>query len=426
MVTASLPHYHHRAPIHKRSLPHNANDMLATSMPFTRREFIGVLGVSAAVRAAGTSRTLILISESDAARMRAALTPRRTALLKRHAAAALAAGPWSVTTHRPSGLNVNAGPHDYVSEGPYWWPDPKNPAGPYIRKDGQRNPQRFMGNRGDLGNMCTAVLALGMGAFFLKQPACAGRAALALSTWFLDPQTRMNPNLEHGQMVRGHNTGRGTGIIDTVSFIHVVQGVTLLELAGGLDPAVASGVRQWFAAYLHWLTTSRNGLDEKSSGNNHATWWTAQAAAYAAFTADAAIQSMCWEHYRNYLVPTEIQPDGSCPREEARTNSLGYSSMNLDAFATVCRLAQMDAVDLWHFRTAKGIGVEKSFYYLIPFVQHPDTWKHRQISRYSPDGYVFPGLAGIGLPSPSLLAAYEELPNSDSPWVQFVDMLVRS
>jgi hypothetical protein len=208
--------------------------------------------------------------------------------------------------------------------------------------------------------------------------------------------------------------------------IHAAQGATLTELAGGLDSSVAAGVRGWFADYLNWMTASRNGLDEKTSGNNHATWWTAQAATYAAFTGNAEALAMAWQHYRTYLVPAEIQPDGSCPREEARTNSLGYSSMNLDAFAIICRLAQIHSVDLWHFHNTAGICVDRAFLYLIPYVLQPATWKKQQIGRYNPDGYVFPGLAGIGLPSPDLLTAYRTLPRSESPWVQFVDMAVRT
>jgi hypothetical protein len=338
--------------------------------------------------------------------------------------AALDAGPWSVTTHRPA--NVPAGPNDYYSEGPYWWPDPQNPAGPYIRKDGQRNPQRFLGNRGDLGRMCTAVLSLGMGAYLSGDSRCAGHAATILSTWFLDPKTRMNPNLQFGQAVRGINTGRGTGIIDTVSLIHAVQGIRLLELAGGLDAKLGDGLRRWFADYLGWMTTSKFGLDEKKSGNNHATWWTAQVAAYASLTGDQAARAMAWEHYRAYLVPTEIQPDGSCPREEARTNSLGYSTMNLDAFAVLCRIAETNGVNLWSFKGPAGVGVAQAFAYLIPYLQHPETWRKRQISRFSPAGAVFPGLAGLGLHSPELLAAYQALPRSTSPWVQFVDLVVRT
>jgi hypothetical protein len=395
-------------------------------MRLNRREFLGAIGAACAAAGAEPGRSLILVDEAGAQRLRDFVKRERAEVVERLASAALKAGPWSVTFQRPSGLGVNAGPNDYVSEGPYWWPDPKNPGGPYIRKDGQRNPERFLGNRNDLGSMCSASLALGMGAFLLSKKECAEHGNQVLGAWFVDAKTRMNPNLEHGQMVRGINTGRGTGIIDTVSLIHAAQGVVLLELAGGLDADVAKGVRQWYADYLNWMTTSRNGLDEKKSGNNHATWWTAQAAAYAAFTGNAEARRMCWNHYREYLVPTEIQPDGSCPREEARTNSLAYSSMNLDAFSTVCRLAQLDGEDLWHFHTAKGIGVDRSFRYLMPYVLDPAKWKKEQISKYNADGYVFPGLAGIGLPDAEMLAAYEKMPRATSPWVQFVDAVVLS
>ncbi len=402
-------------------------------MTLHRRRFLALAsaGASAAAPLARSAdspagRSLVLLDSGAAGRVRDFAKRDRTVIVDKLATEALAAGPWSVTLHRPSGLGVTAGPHDYVSEGPYWWPDPKNPGGPYIRKDGIRNPDRFMGNRDDLGKMTDAVLALGMGAFLIGKAGCADRANHVLSMWFVDRTTRMNPNLEYGQMVRGINTGRGTGIIDTVGLIHAAQGVTLLEAAGGLDAAVAVGVRQWFADYLRWMNTSQKGQDEKKSGNNHATWWTAQAATYASLTGDTAAQKMCWDHYRNYLVPTEIQPDGSCPREEERTNSLSYSSMNLDAFSTVCRLAQLNGVDLWHFRTPEGIGVEKAFNYLTPYVEHPDRWRKQEIGKYSPESYVFPGLAGIGIPSQPLLEAYLKLPRSQGAWIQWVDILVRS
>src|SRR4030095_5962610 len=32
------------------------------------------------------------------------------------------------------------GLHDFFSEGDYWWPDPQNPDGPYIQRDGLTNP----------------------------------------------------------------------------------------------------------------------------------------------------------------------------------------------------------------------------------------------------------------------------------------------
>ena len=194
----------------------------------TRRHFcLSAPAILALPATAAPDDRGILVTPAQARRVRDNLPRESANQVRRNADAALQAGPWSVANHRPD--RVKAGPNDYYSEGPYRWPDPKNPNGPYIRKDGERNPNRFMGNRSDLGDMSAAVLALGMGACFLADKRCAEHAAKVLSVWFVDAKTRMNPNLEFGQAVRGINTGRGTGVIDTVSLIHVTQGVSLLE-----------------------------------------------------------------------------------------------------------------------------------------------------------------------------------------------------
>jgi len=397
-------------------------------LSISRRAFCAAAS-SLLLRGQTDSDNAILLDAAQAARLRQAVQHEdnfrdAASNIAKLADSALHSGPWSVTAHRPE--NTPAGSNDYYSEGPYWWPDPHNPGGPYIRKDGEPNPERFMGNRTDLGNMCNAVLALGMGAYLIGDNRCGPHASAILSTWYLDPKTRMNPNLQFGQAVRGHNTGRGTGIIDTVSMIYVTQGVRLLELAGALDSKTGDGVRRWFSDYTQWMDTSKYGQDEKKSGNNHATWWTAQVAAFASLTRDHPMLSMAWEHYRSYLVPAEIQPDGSCPREEARTNSLGYSVMNLNGFAVLCRIAQIHGVDLWSYRAISGAGVAKAVAYVIPYVEHPERWRKQQISKFNANGVIFPGLAGIGLHSEELLSAYRSLPHSPSPWEQFADLVVRS
>jgi len=256
-----------------------------------RREFLAAAAILPALRSEPSARPMLLLSEDDSRAITASIQ-RNPAALRRLADAALTRGPWNITGHRPKGIEVP--PHEYYSEGPYWWPDPKNPSGPYIRRDGERNPDRFDDNHRDIGAMSTSVLALGMGAYFLNDDRYAAHARKILNAWFLDPETRMNPNLEFGQAVRGINNGRGTGIIDTVSFIYAVQGIMLLDRSAKLDAATATGLRSWFADYLRWMTTSEKGLDEKKSGNNHATWWTAQVAAYAGFTGDQAARKMAW------------------------------------------------------------------------------------------------------------------------------------
>lgn len=392
-------------------------------MPLDRRTFLATL----AVLSLGTSRSgnpLLMLRKRDLDRLRQQVAKNKPELLDGLIKKALASGPWSVTFHRPEGLETAAGPHDYFSEGPYWWPDPNNPKGPYIRRDGERNPHRFTANHADLSNLCESVLSLAMGASLLNRADCLQHAAKMLSVWFIDPATRMNPNLEFGQAVRGITPGRSTGIIDTIPLIHAAQGIVLLEATGKFDAQLSRGLRQWYVRYLDWLTTSPKGLDEAKSGNNHATWWTAQVAAYASFTGNRPARAAAWKHYREYLVPTEIQPDGSCPREENRRQSLSYSSMNLDAFSVICWLAGLDGVDLWHFRTADGKSVIQSFHYLSPYVLNPNLWKKQQISPYRANGYFFTGLAGAALNDRELLAAYDKVPRSPSPWVQWLDLVI--
>ena len=52
------------------------------------------------------------------------------------------------------------GVHEYFSEGDYWWPDPKNPDGPYIRRDGETNPDNFNRHRDALRRFCDIVSGL--------------------------------------------------------------------------------------------------------------------------------------------------------------------------------------------------------------------------------------------------------------------------
>src|SRR5947209_1901789 len=166
----------------------------------SRRQFcLSASALLALPAAAAPDDGAILVTGAQLRRIKEKLGPAADTV-RRNADAALKAGPWSVTNHRPK--DVDAGPNDYYSEGPYWWPDPKNPGGPYIRRDGERNPERFMGNRSDLGNLCTAVLSLGMGGYLLGDRRCGEHAALVLSTWFVDPRTRMNPALGYGRAVR--------------------------------------------------------------------------------------------------------------------------------------------------------------------------------------------------------------------------------
>jgi hypothetical protein len=383
-----------------------------------RRSFLkGAALAGAALRIhAAPLAPLLYLSREEAARL------KPHARLAREAELAMTRGPWSVTAHRPGALS-QAGPHDFFSEGPYWWPDPAKPGGPYIRRDGEVNPERFTANDDDLSAMAETVLQLGLAAYFLKDQAAAGRAWKIIDVWFLQPGTYMTPNLEYGQAIRGVTTGRGIGIIDSRPLIWCVQGAALLESCFP-DPAKAAGLKQWFAQYVQWLTTSRKGTDERDNGNNHATWWAAQVAAYSVYCGDEKSEQLAYDHYRNVLVPTQLKPDGSAPKEEARTKSLSYTCMNLDGFALLCRLAEKRGHDLWSFQTKDGAGVLTSFAYAARFLRDPSAWKKRQITPAGRIRPYFPALAGMGAKRPEWIELQKRLLYPGNAWGQLTAMMV--
>ncbi len=315
--------------------------------------------------------------------------------LRQLADKALRDGPWTVTAGRPE-LRIPV--NDYYSEAPYWWPDPQDPTAPYLRRDGETNPNRFQANRQALGRMSQAVIALGMAAERWPEGAYAKRGAEVVRVWFLRPATRMNPHLEYGQAVPGRNTGRGAGIIDTRDLSYVVEGLRLLEARQVFTATEREGLRDWFRQYALWLTTSKIGLAEKNSGNNHANWWSAQVTAYARFAGDEPMRRMVYAHFRDTLVPRQILADGSAPREESRTRSLSYSAFSLDALLVVCHYAALDGEQL---RDTGNLAVARR--YLTPFLLDPSTWTKQQIIPFAAADHFFPLLAGDK-------ASYSKLP----------------
>jgi hypothetical protein len=385
-----------------------------------------IIAAVACSQAAGIPRTLVSLDEADpihsAVIRKEAWTLEPVKRLRVEAERRIKEGPWTVTAERPAGVTLD--PNDYYSEAPYWWPDPANPNGPYIRKDGVNNPNRFMAHKNALNAMTDAVFTLGAAAYLLDEPRYALRAARVIRVWFVDPKTRMTPNLEYSQAIRGSNSGRGAGIIDGRVFIRAIQGMEFLANTGHWNPREQLAVRKWFAEYLHWLTRSDNGLDEKRAGNNHTSWWTAQVAAVSSFVENRAEMQAAFNYYRDHVFPTQIRADGSAPREESRTRSLWYSAFNLEAFVTVCRIAQVQGVDLWSVRAKSGATISTVINYLAPYLSDPRKWPKEQISDFSNDGLYSLAFAGMGLGKPAHVELFRKLEKPDGAWLALVDLIV--
>ena len=266
------------------------------------------------------------------------------------------------------------GLHDFFSEGDYWWPDPQNPDGPYIQRDGMTNPSNFVDHRRYLMRLSVQVPALAAAWKLTKDERYAKHAVQHLRAWFVDERTRTNPNLQFAQAIHGRFTGRGIGIIDTIHLVEVALAVNVLKDSRALTMTNLGGVTRWFNDYLKWMTTSKNGLDEREAKNNHGTCWVMQVAAFATLVGDRELIDYCRNRFKTVLVPNQIAVDGSFPEELRRTKPYGYSLFNLDAMATICELLSTQADNLWTFSTADGRSVSKAMAYMYPYIKDKKSW----------------------------------------------------
>ena len=280
--------------------------------------------------------------------------------------------PITITASRSP--RSSGGLHDFFSEGDYWWPDPNNPGGPYIQRDGMSNPDNFVDHRRYLMRLSIQVPALTAAWKITKDTRYARKAATHLRAWFIDEATRMNPSLEFAQAIHGRFTGRGTGIIDTIHLVEVAKAIQVLEASGALSEAELKQIKKWFSDYVVWMTTSKNGTDERDARNNHGTCWVMQVSAFADLIGDKTLLEYCRDRFKTVLVPNQIAVDGSFPEEKRRTKPYGYSLFNLDAMTTVCQILSTPNDNLWKFETRDGRGVARAVAYLYPYIKDKKSW----------------------------------------------------
>ena len=275
------------------------------------------------------------------------------------------------------------GKHDFYSEGDYWWPDPQNPDGHYIQRDGETNPANFVAHRLAMIRF-SRIVGMQTSAYLLTGDKKFAEATQKhLEAWFVNPETRMNPSLLYVQAIKGRFTGRGIGIIDAIHLIEVARSVEILEKNKMLSLKVLQGTKTWFGELVNWLTTHQYGIDEMNAKNNHGTCWVMQTAMFARLAGNEKVLYFCRERFKTVLLPGQMATDGSFPLELKRTKPYGYSLFNLDAFFTSAKILSTKEENLFNYITPEGLMMKKGAEFLYPFVADKSKWP------YPPDVMYF-------------------------------------
>jgi hypothetical protein len=277
--------------------------------------------------------------------------------------------------------------HDYMSLAPYWWPDPDSRNSlPYVRRDGETNPERHsIADRQNLENTVASVKTLALAYYFTANENYAKNAATRLQVWFLDPLTKMNPNLKYAQGVPGRSDGRAAGIIETHNLPELIDAAALLAGSAAWSQAHQRQLQSWFALYLTWLIESTQGRAEAQAKNNHGTWYDVQIASFALFTEKKNLAHRVLSDIPRKRIARQIERDGSQPLELARADSWRYSVFNLEALFDTASLGDHLGIDLWNFETADKRSIRKALDRLIPFATGEKQWPLREQSRWQPE-----------------------------------------
>lgn len=272
--------------------------------------------------------------------------------------------------------------HDYMSTGPYWWPDPTKPDGlPYIKKDGLRNPEYYaITDSQELDKLEDNVLNLALAYYFTKDEKYAKFASKLIKTWFLDEATRQNPNLNFGQGIPGLNTGRGTGIIETRDAYRIIDAAILIQGTKNWTDQDHLALKKWFSEYLNWMIESPIGKDEADSKNNHGTFYSEQILNFALFTDNMTIAKNEINTFKARM-ENQLETDGSQPFELARTKSWNYVNMNLYGYFLIARLAENANEFLWNHQITEGKNMKNALNWIIPYLKKEKVWEFEQIQK---------------------------------------------
>ncbi|GHE02421.1 alginate lyase family protein [Streptomyces alanosinicus] len=330
-------------------------------------------------------------------------------------------GPWTVVDKpRPApGGDV----HEYLSQAPYWWPTTTPTAGnpwgcPYVQRDGQRNPAVDSGtDRQDAEKVFDSTYDLSLAWYYTGRRAYAEKAGQILRTWFLDPATRMNPDLDHAQFIPCRYDGRATGIIDfSQSYTSVLDAQAILAAgAPGWSAKDRTAMSKWNTGFLDWLKSSAFGKEEGSAANNHGTFYDMQLAALAYATGDTALAGRTVLDARARRIDPQIAADGGQPQELARTRSWHYSAFDLVAYTRLAAIGRHVGVDLWSYRGPAGQSLAEAVDYLLPAATGAAAWSHPELEfhRYAATDVVHAAADAGDAAAQAAVAKLEAPPGKD-------------
>lgn len=280
--------------------------------------------------------------------------------------------------------------HDYLSISRYWWPNPDTKDGlPWVRYDGKTNPetQTDAVDRPRFGAMGRGTWILSLAYYFTEDEIYAEKAISRIETWFINPETLMNPHLEFAQSVPGNPNRRPSGILDGRSItMFLPDALQLLSTSEHWDDNHQTKMNTWLSDYLVWLTESELGIKGSHQKNNHGSWYKFQVASLAYYLGKTDLVKSTIELAQKSL-DQMLDEKGRQTHELARSRSFFYSCFNLQALTNIAVIGDKIGIDMWHYKSENKKSLTLAIDYLTPVI-NGQTWHHNTLKAIDYTGLI--------------------------------------
>lgn len=222
-------------------------------------------------------------------------------------------------------------PHNYESLSIYWWPDPQNPRGPYVARDGEWNPEYKLYDFPRLQQLLDNLHNTSQAYLQTKEKKYYDYYCNQLDTWFINDDTYMLPNFDYCQFIPGKNNGKGNpqGLIDAYNFNQIIDEIEVVNSVSAIGSKRIKALKKWFYSFAQWTEKSPNGKYASKYKNNQAIAYETTLYHIYIFTSRPSKARkhalLCFQHIKE-----QIDDEGRQPQELRRAKPLFYSTYNME------------------------------------------------------------------------------------------------
>ncbi|KAJ3848809.1 chondroitin AC/alginate lyase [Lentinula lateritia] len=237
---------------------------------------------------------------------------------------------------------------------------------PYVARDGEVNPDvRTLAGAGAINNASDGFLSNVLASLISGNRQYLKAAINILNTFFLDQDTKMNPNMDFGQVIRGpgNNVGTFTGPLDMRGLVKVMNAIMILKRSNSTDwtSELDQQMQSWMSHYLDWLQNSEIG----KFYSNHGTFYymSISALSIALNKPQDAVNAM--EEFFGNTFQEQIAKSGEQPFESVRTRPLHYRCFNLEGLIVLAKIGDYLGKNYWDTKTKYGATIKTAIDYTM-------------------------------------------------------------